>query len=333
MMARHRAGCGSDNLGRRTEHRNRQDEFPMATEQIQIPDGQFLMGSNRHYSDERPERRVSVAGFSMDSHPVTNTQFAAFVNDTQHVTVAEIAPEPSMYPEALPEDLVAGSLVFTMSEGPVALGDFRNWWRWIHGANWRHPSGPESNIDELSDHPVVHVAHADAAAYADWVDGRLPTEAEWEFAARGGLDGAEFCWGDEDTQETQPRANTWQGGFPFENTELDGWTYTSPVASYEPNGFGLHDMAGNVWEWTNDWYRDTSQDIAEPSCCGPDRATAAGSIDKTQPLTPIPRKVLKGGSHLCTPQYCLRYRPAARQAQMIDTSTSHLGFRCVERTI
>lgn len=301
-------------------------------DQIWIPGGEFLMGSDRHYPDEGPTRRVSVEGFWIDPSPVTNADYARFVEDTGHVTFAEIAPEAEDYPGARPEDLVPGSLVFTMTPGPVRLDNYHNWWAWVHGADWRHPTGPASDLGGLEDHPVVHVAHRDVEAYAEWAGKQLPTEAEWEFASRGGLDGAEFTWGEGDAQESpDPKANTWQGPFPYENTEVDGWTRTSPVGSFEPNGYGLFDMAGNVWEWTSDWYSNRSQPSG-PSCCAPERISAEeASIDPAQPEFRIPRKVIKGGSHLCTIQYCFRYRPAARQPQMLDTSTSHLGFRCIRR--
>jgi len=307
----------------------------MGAELKWVEGGKFSMGSNDHYRDEAPVRSVTVDGFWIESHPVTNTQFGAFVDDTGHVTVAEQHPEPALYPDASPGDLVPGSLVFTMTGGPVDLRDYHSWWRWTHGATWRYPTGPGSDIDGLNDHPVTHVAYEDAAAYARWAGRSLATEAEWEMAARGGLDSAEFTWGNDDTQETSPRANTWQGRFPYENTELDGWTRTSPVGSYQPNGYGLYDMAGNVWEWTDDWYEDRSTSPSEPSCCAPVNprgGTQLGSLDVRQAGTPIPRKVLKGGSHLCTIQYCFRYRPAARLPQMVDTSSSHMGFRCVKRT-
>ncbi|HEU4321001.1 MAG TPA: formylglycine-generating enzyme family protein [Acidimicrobiia bacterium] len=296
---------------------------------IRLEAGEFLMGSDRHYPDEAPARRVSVESFRIDPVPVTNAEFSKFVAETGHVTFAEIPPRAQDYPGARPEDLVPGSLVFRMTPGPVRLDNFHQWWSWTHGADWQHPTGPDSGLEGLDDHPVVHVAYADAEAYAVWVGGRLPTEAEWEYAARGGLDGAEFTWGEGDPQDgPEAKANTWQGGFPFENSELDGWTRTSPVGSYEPNGYGLYDMAGNVWEWTSDWYSKPSE-ADDHACCAPVGPTESGSYDPGQPEFRIPRKVVKGGSHLCTIQYCFRYRPAARQPQMIDTSTSHIGFRTV----
>jgi sulfatase modifying factor 1 len=306
----------------------------MRSDLVWIEGDEFSMGSNDHYRDEAPVRRVTVDGFWIEPHSVTNKRFGEFVDDTGHLTVAEMDPDPAFYPDAKPEDLVPGSLVFTMTRGRVDLRDYHNWWEWTHGANWRHPTGPGSDLDGLNNHPVTHVAYDDAAAYAKWADRHLPTESEWEMAARGGLDGAEFTWGDDDTQETSPRANTWQGRFPYENTELDGWTRTSPVGSYQPNGYGLYDMAGNVWEWTDDWYENRSTSPVEPTCCAPANprgGTKLGSLDIRQAGTPIPRKVLKGGSHLCTVQYCFRYRPAARQPQMVDSSSTHIGFRCVKR--
>lgn len=302
---------------------------------IHIPDGETHLGSNHHYPDEGPVRRVVVSAFDIDPLPVTNERFAAFIAETDYVTVAERSPDPSLYPGALPEDLVPGALVFTMPPGPVDLRNYHNWWAWTPGATWRTPLGPGSDIEGLGDHPVVQVSYDDAIAFCDWTELALPPEAEWEYAARGGLDGAEFAWGNDDPQETEPLANTWQGRFPFENTEVDGWTRTSPVGSFPPNGYGLFDMIGNVWEWTDDWYIKTRQMADAATCCAPHTrsgGTAEQSLDPSQPHTPIPRKVVKGGSHLCTPQYCFRYRPAARQAQMIDTATSHIGFRCISRS-
>jgi formylglycine-generating enzyme required for sulfatase activity len=281
---------------------------------VELPGGTFRMGSDRFYPEERPEREVTVGGFSIDRHPVTVAEFRRFVQATGHVTWAEHAPEAADYPGADPGSLVPGSLVFRRTDGPVDLRDFRNWWAWTPGADWRHPEGPGSSTAGRDLHPVTHVAYADAEAYAAWAGKSLPTEAEWEYAARGGLDGAVFTWGDEPAPEGRPPANTWQGEFPWQNLELDGYAGTSPVGTFPANGFGLYDMAGNVWEWTSDWF-------AEPgarSCCAP------GGGD-------VPRRVIKGGSHLCAPNYCLRYRPAARQGEAIDTTTCHIGFRCVRR--
>ncbi|MFV2040319.1 MAG: formylglycine-generating enzyme family protein [Acidimicrobiales bacterium] len=213
-----------------------------------------------------------------------------------------------------------------MTDGPVPLDNYTHWWRWVPGADWRHPTGPRSSIDHMSDHPVVQVCSGDAAAYCAWAGLELPTEEEWEYAARGGLISADFTWGVDDPQETNPVANTWQGRFPYENNELDGYTRTSPVGRYPPNGYGLYDMSGNVWEWTDTWF---TTGVAG-SCCAPRKATLEDSYDASESVK-IPRKVVKGGSHLCTPQYCYRYRPAARQPQTIETATSHMGFRVIRR--
>jgi formylglycine-generating enzyme required for sulfatase activity len=301
---------------------------------VRVPGGEFAMGSDRFYREERPVRRVRVNAFWIDRSPVTNEQFRSFADSTGYVTVAERAPDPADYPGAPPENLVPGSIVFMPTAGPVDLTDYTQWWAWIPGADWRHPTGPDSGLAGLERHPVVHVAEEDVRAYCAWAGKELPTEAEWEFAARGGLDGATFTWGDDDSQETEPRANTWQGPFPYRNTRVDGWARTSPVGSFPPNGYGLFDMAGNVWEWTADWYGEAVQAVAAGCCCAPESPRVVRmeeSFDPAQPQFAIPRKVVKGGSHLCTPQYCYRYRPAARQAQMVDTSMSHLGFRCVVR--
>ena len=299
---------------------------------IWIPGGAFRMGSDRHYVEEAPAHRVIVDGFWMDATPVTNRQFAAFVEATGHVTVAERKPDPRDYPGALPHMLRAGSLVFSPTPRPVSLEDWSQWWSFKFGADWRHPLGPDSSIRGLDDHPVVHVAYPDALAYARWAGKSLPTEAQWEYAARGGLEGAEFAWGDELTPNGRHMANTWQGAFPFENTAEDGYERTSPVGSYPANGYGLFDMIGNVWEWTCDWYEPKHPDEALKACCTP-RNPRGGreerSYDPLQAGVRIPRKVLKGGSHLCAPGYCRRYRPAARHPEPIDTSASHVGFRCV----
>jgi len=301
---------------------------------VRIPGGETNLGSDRHYPDEGPIHRIAVSTFDIDPFPVTNKRFGQFVAETGYITVAEQSPDPTLYPGAAPEDLVPGGLVFTMPQGPVPLNNFHNWWAWTHGATWRTPLGPDSDLDGLEDHPVVQVSYDDALAFCEWAELSLPTETEWEHAARGGLEDAEFAWGSHDPQESEPVANTWQGRFPYENTEVDGWTRTSPVGSYPPNGYGLFDMIGNVWEWTNDWYLPMRRYADSADCCAPRRGplgSAHESLDEAQPDTPIPRKVVKGGSHLCTPQYCFRYRPAARQPQMIDTATSHIGFRCVSR--
>ncbi|MCY4370419.1 MAG: formylglycine-generating enzyme family protein [bacterium] len=301
---------------------------PPDTDQIAIAGGEFLMGSDHHYPEEYPTRRVQIASFRIDAYPVTNRRFAEFVDATGYMTIAERPLDPRLFAGARPEDLVPGSLVFLMTEGPVDLGEFRNWWKWVPGATWRRPLGPGSSLAGMDDHPVVHVAYPDAVAFARWAGMRLPSESEWEYAARGGLDGAVFEWGDEDYQEKAPRINTWQGRFPYENTELDGWTRTSPVGYYEPNGYGLHDMTGNVWEWTSTRYYEPSARGAAQRCCGPPKGE---TLARARESGPFPSRTIRGGSHLCTVQYCFRYRPAARQPQTIDTSASHLGFRCVAR--
>ena len=293
--------------------------------------GEFTMGSERFYPEERPRRRVSVAAFWIDETPVTNRDFAAFVAATGYRTFAEVAPNPADYPGLPPELARAGSLVFERPRGPVDLNDFRQWWKFRFGAKWSEPLGAGSSIAELLDHPVVHIAYADAEAYAKWAGKELPTEAEWEYAARGGLQGIEFAWGNELAPDGQMLANFWQGEFPWDNRLLDGWERTSPVRVFPPNGFGLFDMIGNVWEWTADWY---STDLPKGSCCTPSNPRGGREYESYDPCTPdvkIGRKVLKGGSHLCAPNYCQRYRPAARYPQPIDTSTSHVGFRCIIR--
>jgi formylglycine-generating enzyme required for sulfatase activity len=297
-----------------------------------IPGGTFLMGSDRHYPEEAPTHKVKVDGFWMDVTTVTNRDFAQFVAATGYVTLAEKPANAADYPGAVPELLVPSSAVFTTAPPGTGLENHYRWWTYVAGADWRHPSGPESSIEGLEDHPVVHVAFEDAAAYATWAGKDLPTEAEWEFAARGGLDGAEFVWGDEFTTGDVHMANTWQGGFPSENLLEDGFELTAPVGSFPPNGYGLYDMAGNVWQWTTDWYQDHGQ-IQSPCCTldNPRGGLRKASYDSHQPEIRIPRKVMKGGSYLCAPNYCQRYRPAARMSQPVDTSTCHLGFRCIVR--
>lgn len=296
-----------------------------------IPGGTFLMGSDDHYPEEAPAHRVRVDGFWMDRAPVTNEAFARFVEATGYVTEAERPPDPRAYPGILPEMLYAGSLVFTSPPGPVGLSDFRNWWRFERGADWRHPLGAGSGIEGLEDHPVVHVSWTDAAAYARWAGKALPTEAEWERAARGGLEGAVYAWGDELEPAGRPMANVWQGEFPWQNLERDGWRRTAPVGAFPPNGYGLVDMIGNVWEWTSDWYRPRHPAEEAKACCIPRNPRGGSERESLDPSIGIPRKVIKGGSHLCAPNFCRRYRPAARQPETIDTSASHLGFRCVVR--
>lgn len=303
-----------------------------------LPGGRFRMGSDAHYREEAPAHEVIVSAFRIDATPVTNRQFAAFVAATGHVTQAEVAPDPAAYPGALPELLIPASLVFTPTPGPVRLDDWSQWWRWVGGADWRHPTGPGSSIDGLEDHPVVQVTVSDAEAYAAWAGKRLPTEAEWEYAGWGGSSGREFAWGSELEPDGRHMANIWQGEFPHGNTGADGFLRTSPVGHYAANGFGLYDMIGNVWEWTSDWYADrhaVDPQLADAAkgCCAPRNPRGAAmeaSLDPAMPGVRIPRRVLKGGSHLCARSYCRRYRPAARHPQAVDSSTSHIGFRCVQ---
>jgi formylglycine-generating enzyme required for sulfatase activity len=299
-----------------------------------VPGGRFLMGSDRHYPEEAPAHHVDVDGFFMDVTPVTNKQFGRFVVATGYVTFAEKAPTAEDYPGALPEMLFAGSLVFSKPRHRIAdMGEWSQWWSFRKGANWREPFGPGGG-HALHDHPVVHVVYADALAYAEWAGKSLPTEAEFEFAARGGLDGAEFAWGDELVPNGKYLANFWQGEFPSENSRKDGFERTSPVGAFPPNPYGLHDLIGNVWEWTSDWYSKEHEAEAAKACCvprNPRGASEEASLDPCFPDAHFPRKVLKGGSHLCAPNYCRRYRPAARYPQPIDTSTCHIGFRCVVR--
>jgi formylglycine-generating enzyme len=297
---------------------------------IWIPGGTFMMGSDNHYPEEAPAHRVKVEGFWMDSTTVTNRDFARFVDATGHVTLAEKSANAEDYPGAKPELLVPSSVIFKQPRGPVDLSNHYNWWIYVRGANWRHPRGPASSIKGLENHPVVHVAYEDAEAYAHWAGKALPTEAEWEFAARGGLDGADYCWGAQFTPDDKHMANTWQGEFPRRNNCDDGYEWTAPVGSFPANGYGLHDMAGNVWEWTADFYQEHGK-IDSPCCTldNPRGALRENSYDPRQPGVNIPRRVMKGGSFLCAPNYCRRYRPAARMAQAVDTSTCHLGFRCI----
>jgi formylglycine-generating enzyme len=317
-----------------TERSDRSSQDCASRNMVRIPGGTFRMGSNDHYPEEAPVHRVAVDEFWIDRAPVTNNQFKEFVKATVYRTYAEIPPNPKDYPGALPQMLYAGSLVFSPPQSVTNLRDWSQWWQFMKGANWRRPYGPKSNINALGDHPVVHVSFSDALAYAQWTGKDLPTEAEWEFAARGGLDGAEFAWGDEFVPGGVYMANTWQGEFPWQNLNQDGFESTSPVTVFPPNGYGLYDMIGNVWEWTTDWYSPKHDVNAPKACCIPENPRGGhedGSYDPGQPNIRIPRKVIKGGSHLCAPNYCRRYRPAARHAEAVDTSTSHLGFRCVVR--
>ena len=301
---------------------------------VWIPGGTFAMGSENFYPEERPVHRAQVDGFWMDAHLVTAADFRRFVRETRYVTVAERPLEPADYPDADPDLLVPGSLVFNKTPGPVDLNDYRNWWAWTPGAYWKRPGGPGTTINGRDRHPVTHVAYEDVEAYAAWAGKELPTEAEWEFAARGGLEGATFAWGDDHFPGNVAMANTWQGEFPWQNLKVDGFEGTSPVGSFPANGYGLYDMTGNVWEWTVDFFTPNHPDEAESPCCVPRNprvTTAAQSHVLGQPGEQFPRKVIKGGSHLCAPNYCLRYRPAARQSQTVETSMGHLGFRCIAR--
>jgi sulfatase modifying factor 1 len=301
---------------------------------VAIPGGTFQMGSDQHYPEEAPAHPVTVSSFWIDRTPVTNRRFREFVGATGYVTVAERAPDPKDYPGALRHMLKPGSLVFSPPGRPVDLKDWSQWWKFEFGANWRRPRGRGYSNQGLDDHPVVHVAYDDARAYATWAGKELPTEAEWEFAARGGLDKAEFAWGDELMPNGRHMANVWQGHFPFENLVSDGYARTSPFGAFPPNGYGLCDMIGNVWEWTADWFSSRPFEGASSPCCipvNPRGALEGDSYDTSNSPLRIPRKVVKGGSHLCAPNYCRRYRPAARHAQPIDSGMSHVGFRCVVR--
>ncbi|MEU2994570.1 formylglycine-generating enzyme family protein [Streptomyces griseoincarnatus] len=335
------------------------------TELVTLPAGRFRMGSTDFYPDEGPVREVEVASFAIERHSVTNAQFAVFVEDTGYVTVAEQAPDPRLYPGADPDLLVPGGLVFTPTRGPVPLDRWDQWWRWVPGASWCHPRGPGSDLAGLADHPVVLVAYEDALAYATWAGRRLATEAEFEYAACAGNDGSTYAWGEDLHPGGRLMANTWQGRFPYLNTGARGWIGTSPVTAFPANAYGLHDLIGNTWEWTSTYYAvgedrahahavdrpapaasapNSEVTRAVPSCCTPalplsvderdsglgarlgsEAAVARGS---TAPGELLPRRVLKGGSHLCAPEYCLRYRPAARSPQSVDSATSHTGFRC-----
>jgi sulfatase modifying factor 1 len=311
---------------------------PPARDMAWIPGGTFRMGSVDFYPEEQPVHAVSVDGFWMDDHPVTVAEFRRFVNETGHVTLAEQPPDPADYPDADADLLVPGSLVFHRTRGPVDLDDYTSWWSWVPGAQWRNPEGPGSTLDGRERHPVTHIAYEDARAYAAWAGKELPTEAEWEFAARGGLDGATYAWGDEFAPKGRQMANTWQGEFPWQNLLLDKYERTSPIKSFPPNGYGLYDVAGNVWEWTTDFYTPKHPDEVVHACCGPSGrrlnprvVSPEASYNVGAPGEQFPRMVVKGGSHLCAPNYCHRYRPAARSPQTIETSMGHLGFRCIVR--
>lgn len=279
-----------------------------AADEIALPGGTFVMGAQPERDEEGPARETRVGAFSIDRTEVTNAQFAAFVDATGYVTLAERAPDPALYPGIPPDQLKPAALVFAGAD-QLGSGDSSGWWRIVEGASWKHPEGPESNLKGREHHPVVQVGYDDALAYAKWRGRDLPTEAEWEYAARASIDSARFEWGDDKPGQDKPRANTWQGLFPAADTGEDGYkARTAPVGCYPPNAFGLHDMTGNVWEWTSDWFADgrTGRD-------------------------PHRQHLIKGGSFLCADNFCLRYRPSARQGGPPDTGSSHIGFRTVRR--
>ncbi|HUO36554.1 MAG TPA: formylglycine-generating enzyme family protein [Mycobacterium sp.] len=290
----------------------------MLTQLIDLPAGSFCMGSTRFYPEEAPVHTVTVAGFAIEQHPVTNAQFAKFVSQTGYVTVAEQPLDPALYPGVAEADLQPGALVFRQTSGPVDLRDWQQWWDWVPGASWRHPFGPGTDVDAKQDHPVVQIAYPDALTYAGWAGRRLPTEPEWEYATKAGSTTV-YPWGDDVAPGGRLMANTWQGRFPYRNEGALGWSGTSPVGTFPPNSFGLLDMIGNVWEWTTTRYSARHRGEPEPSpCCTP-----------VGPADPTVNQTLKGGSHLCAPEYCHRYRAAARSPQSQDSATTHIGFRCV----
>ena len=309
---------------------------------VWIPGGKFWMGTpdptamvcggNDPMLDAQPVHLVEVDPFWMDETEVTNAQFAEFVKATGYQTIAEKTPTAEDFPGAPPENLVAGSVVFTPPPRPVPLTEWHEWWSYVPGANWRHPEGPNSTIEGRENVPVVHVAWDDAAAYARWAGKRLPTEAEWEFAARGRLDRQPYVWGDELQPAGKWLANTWQGNFPNENTAEDGFAGIAPIKSYAPNGYGLYDMAGNVWEWCADWYRDDA--YSQVISLGMDIKNPQGPVDSYDPSERpdprLPKRSQRGGSFLCTDQYCTRYMPGTRGKGATDSGANHLGFRCVQ---
>ncbi len=292
----------------------------LADDMVQSEGGTFMMGSDAFYPEEAPVHEAQVGSFELDRYAVTNRQFAEFVAATSYVTVAERRLDPADFPEAELPSLEPGSLVFRSTTGPVDLSDWRQWWAWVPGASWRHPLGPGNDIEDLEDHPVVQVAFEDARAFADWAGKRLPSEAEWEFAARGGLVSATYAWGEEANGAGTLHANTWQGRFPYLNIGANGWVGTAPVGSFEPNGLGLHEMTGNTWEWTSENWTDRHAQPQRCPCAPAGPILQSGGTGR--------RRVLKGGSHLCAPEYCLRYRPAARSPQSEDSASTHIGFRC-----
>jgi formylglycine-generating enzyme required for sulfatase activity len=305
---------------------------------VWIPGGEFSMGAQdppTHTqagmiasADARPVHRVIVDGFFMDKTDVTNDEFARFINATAYVTVAERKPRAEDFPGARPENLIPGSVVFSPPDHPVALDNHLRWWAYIDGANWRHPEGQRSSISDKAAYPVVHVAYEDAEAYAGWAGKSLPSEAEWEFAARGGLAGKPYVWGDSFQPGGKWMANTHQGTFPSSDLGSDGYVGISPVAQYPPNGYGLYDMAGNVWQWTSDWYRpDYYLQLAAAGGVARNPRGPSAPYDPSEPGQP--KKVHRGGSYLCTDQYCVRYVVGTRGKGEVSTGTNHLGFRCV----
>jgi formylglycine-generating enzyme len=290
---------------------------------VWIPGGPFWMGAQEGQPDEKPVHQVVVDGFWMDRTEVTNEEFEKFVRAAGYITVAERQPDPKDYPGVPREKLIAGSIVFTPPPGDVSLDNHFIWWSYVPGANWRHPEGPHSDLRGRERHPVVHISWDDAQAYANWAGKRLPTEAEWEFACRGGLDRASFTWGEEQSPNGKWNANIWQGRFPNENTVADGFRATAPVASFAANGYGLFDMSGNVWEWCQDWYLpDYYASAPSHNPPGPN-----SSFDPNEPG--VPKRVQRGGSYLCSDLYCAGYRPSARMKASPDTGLTHAGFRCV----
>ena len=307
---------------------------------VWIPGGEFSMGSDESGEslcslpgvtrDSQPIHRVYVDGFWMDATEVTNEQFEKFVNATGYRTIAEIAPTKEEFPTAPPENLVAGSTVFTPTPGPVKLNDMFQWWRYQHGANWRHPTGPDSDLKGREKYPVVQVGYPDAEAYAKWAGKRLPTEAEWEFAARGGLSGKLYAWGDELKPKDKWMANIYEGHFPVKDTGDDGFAGLSPAKSFPPNGYGVYDMAGNVWEWCSDWYRPDYYARLKLADGGVAR-NPPGPTSPYDPAEPAEKKrVHRGGSFLCTDQYCTRYMVGTRGKGEVTTGSNHVGFRCVK---